>query len=161
MSIKDDSILLAALESRSIPIITILLQHEPTVINHELEGMTTLLTNSFSYSDPAIPNFLLNNGANPNIGIVAHMSSLFFAIGAPQPLQVITKMLDKGADVSKDRLAITEGVRTGRAEIMDVLLDAGADVNDNGEKEGGELLHLAVRDGKVDVVRLLIERRLT
>ena len=159
MSVKEDSILLAALETRSIPILTLLLQHEPTVINHELEGMTTLLTTSFSSSDPTIPGFLLDNGADPNLGTVAHMSPLFFAIGAQQPLPVIIKMVDKGADASKDRLAITEAVRTGRADVLGVLVDAGADVNDNGGREGGELLHLAVKDGKVNAVRLLIEKK--
>ena len=96
------------------------------MLNHELEGTTTLLTTSFSSSDPAIPDFLLDNGADPNLGTVA----------------------------------IMEEVRTGTADVLGVLIDAGADVNDNGGREGVELLHLAIRDGKADVVRLLVEKKI-
>ncbi|KAK4696014.1 hypothetical protein P7C71_g1824, partial [Lecanoromycetidae sp. Uapishka_2] len=150
--IRQDSILLAGLETRSIPILTILLKHEPKIINHELEGMATLLTTSLSSSDPTIPDFLLDSGADPNSGIVAHMSPLFYAIGARQPLSVIKKMVDKGADVSKDRLAVFEAVRVGRADALQVFLDAGASLHN-----GGELLHLAVRNGNIDVVKLLVK----
>ena len=121
--------------------------------------MTTFLTTSFSSSDPTIPEFLLDNGADPNLGTVAHMSPLFFSIGAQQPLPVFVKMVDRGADADKDRLASTEAVKAVTADVLGVLVDAGADVNDNGGREGGDPLHLAVRDGKVDVMRLLIEKK--
>ncbi len=127
--IKEDPILLAALETQSIPILTLVLHHDPTIINHELEGMRTLLSSSFSSSDPTIPTLLLDNGADPNLGIAVHMSPLYFAIRAQQPLPVIEKMVDKGAEASGDRLALVEAVRKGRADLLEVLLHAGANVN--------------------------------
>ena len=122
---KEDYVLLAALETHLIPILTMQLQHEPTVLNHELEGTTTLLTTSFSSSDPAIPKFLLNNGAEPGLGTAA----------------------------------IMEEARPGTANILGCLSKWEQMLTIMEKERGGELLHLVVRDGKVDVVKLLVEKK--
>ena len=45
---------------------------------------------------------LLDSGADLIVGIVEHMSPLFFAIEAGQPIVAIAKIVNKGADPKND-----------------------------------------------------------
>ena len=95
VSIKNDDLLLEAVSTNSTAILEIILWHDPTVINLEIEGMRTLLMASFYSSslDLTTPLFLLENGADPNPGIAAHMSPFSFTIGAQKLVPVIEKMI--------------------------------------------------------------------
>lgn len=102
----DERAVSAALEHRSTTIFSLLLTHDPSILNKPVGGhrgppfCEALKTTT----DSTLPSFLLDRGADPNLGgfgPVASSSNLAVAV-RNQPLELIKKMLDFGADVWDD-----------------------------------------------------------
>ncbi|KAI9880123.1 MAG: hypothetical protein M1830_005368 [Pleopsidium flavum] len=81
---------------------------------------------------------------------------------AASPLEDIRRLVDRGAEVHRSS-ALQNAARAGRVDVVECLLDAGADVDDMATGGcGGDFdrtaLHYAVEAGHMEVVRLLLER---
>jgi len=152
-----DTILESSVYHPDIPIFEILLKHDPKIINFEFQDMYTPLIASCRGNNPDFGIYLLERGADPNIGGMGPWSALYYAIKCKQPLKLVKKLLDCGANV-RDRFALGEAVKSGRVEVLAAFLDAGLDVNVadiDGLNE--TLLHYAVRNEQVEVSRFLLE----
>ena len=83
----------------------------------------------------------------------------FHDAGAAVDAAAVRAALQRGADVNEPNAnGIPALALAGNVEIATALLDAGARV-DQRDKEGYTPVMLQARDGRVDVVRLLISRR--
>ena len=49
-------------------------------------------------------------------------------------------------------------MKKGTADVLRVSWNTRADVNNDGGKCGGELLHLAVKHNQLEIVKLLVEK---
>lgn len=102
---------------------------------------------------------LLEHGAPPNVSDVSDATPLMAAVHGGGDAAVVKLLLSHGADLkAKDRrgwTALMVGARSGSAEAVGVLLDAGADAN---EQTGAvSVLHAAADKGFASVVTRLIQ----
>ncbi|KAH8586000.1 ankyrin repeat-containing domain protein [Bisporella sp. PMI_857] len=152
-----DTILESSLRPPKPLIFDILLKHDPKIINFEFQDMYTPLIASCRGKDPDFGVYLLEQGADPNIGGMGPWSALYYAIKYKQPLRLIKKLLDCGANM-RDRFALEEAVTNGLVEVLAAFLDSGLDVNVS-DIEGldGNLLYCAVRNEQIELSRFLLE----
>ncbi|KAL8726755.1 MAG: hypothetical protein Q9181_005934 [Wetmoreana brouardii] len=96
------SILDAALANPHLETFKLLHAHSPSIVNYEFESLnTSLLMESCRGGNPLLPNYLLDNGADPNEGGFPGAGPLFYAVQFDQPIEVVKKMVDRGAVVTK------------------------------------------------------------
>jgi Ankyrin repeat len=121
--------IIACLEPRSIPCFDILLAYDPSIINYEFDTTeNTPLTSACFGSDPEMALWLLERGADPNKGtFIGGCSNLWVAIMG-QPLSLIRRLIECGADVQGDARALDHAVKEGRTDVVAALKDAGAGV---------------------------------
>ena len=121
--------IIACLEPRSIRCFDILLAYDPSIINYEFETTeNTPLTSACHGSDPEMAFWLLEHGADPNRGtFIGGCSNLWVAIRG-QPLSLIRRLIECGADVKGDARALDHAMREGRTAVVAALRDAGAGV---------------------------------
>lgn len=96
----------------------------------------TELTAAIIYDDEEAVRRIISEGGDVNEPVIDFMSNDFWDSGKIFPLYV--------------------AVDNGNPEIIRMLIDAGADVNNN-ETLSGTSLHHAVRNDNIEVVRMLIE----
>lgn len=96
----------------------------------------TELTAAIIYDDEEAVRRIISEGGDVNEPVIDFMSNDFWDSGKIFPLYV--------------------AVDNGNPEIIRMLIDAGADVNNN-ETLAGTSLHHAVRNDNIEVVRMLIE----
>lgn len=106
---------------------------------------------------------LLERGADPNTrgGRDCTTTALAAAAGAVHPnLETVELLLDYGAKI-RGSGALKGAVKMGQIDVVSLLLERGADVNDtawivNGEPNGQTPLRLARKRGYEDIVDILI-----
>ena len=93
---------------------------------------------------------------------VAFDESMLIQAAQFSQVKVARLLLANGANVNyKDPTgytALTSAVEEGSIEMVNLLLDAGADLTILGGSGAGSALHSAARDGQVEIVRLLLQR---
>lgn len=104
-------------------------------------------------------SYLLESGADPNL-VPEHGPT---ALQSASDARIVRLLLARGAHVlrSDGSLKRLRAAQEGDAEALRALLDAGLDANastSDANSEDGSLIMLAVRSGKPDAVRLLLER---
>jgi ankyrin repeat protein len=102
---------------------------------NQQKGSQTMLQIASTNGSLEIVDFLLNVGANVNIGTPKeNYTSLIYAI-ARNHVNIVKRLIAASADVNtKDSTGdspLVYAVRGNNAEITEMLIDAGADVNDN------------------------------
>ena len=155
------NILVSGMSHRSIPIFSLLLSHDRSILDLEFETGATILSSAVWGSDPGLALYLLEEGADPNLGGFGPLSTLCVAVRG-QPLVVIRRLVERGANLHKS-FVLQCAAGTGRVDVVEYLLDAGAEVDDRGPSNYHGLpddtaLHYAVQDGHAGVVTLLIDR---
>ncbi|XP_041831431.1 ankyrin repeat and SOCS box protein 2-like isoform X2 [Melanotaenia boesemani] len=112
--------------------VRILVRADPSSVNKcTLENETALMLAAFQGKAPCV-EFLLRNGANPNIANKSRETPLFAACERPNE-DVVDLLLKSGAQVnrccSQGGSPLHEACRHGSLKICRMLLDAGADLN--------------------------------
>lgn len=121
LSVQDDCILNAACANPDLDVFKMLHSRYPGIINHEeYSGFSTALIEACHSGNPLIPNYLLDHGANPELGGLRGMAALYSAVIAGQPVTLIAKMVDCGAILRSS--AVAEAVRYRRIEQLPFLL---------------------------------------
>lgn len=83
--------------------------------------MDTLLIDYCRDGDPLLAGYLLDNGADPNLGgLLGISTTLLTAIISDQPSSLISKIIQCGAKVSI--LDVIYAIRQQRADILETLL---------------------------------------
>jgi ankyrin repeat protein len=127
-----------------------------------------LLVKALKNQNSAIADLLLEKNANVNAQDEDGDSALMVAVSLGYP-KTVRYLLAKGADVNhKNRSNVTalmESVRSqflyflnNRLEIVQALLDAGADISIKDGAYGETALMMAVENGNFDIVNLLLAK---
>ena len=132
-------------------------------VNTNLDRLGTFLILSIKCNYTEEVRNLLSHGANPNLGLYAHLySPLASAVEYGASLEII--MLGRQC---RRVTPLHFAAMKGRMDVLRRLIDSGADVNEIGFEYGaterfaemaGSTLHFAVGGGEVEVVRLLLEK---
>ena len=106
-----------------------------------------------------IVEFLLENGANPNIQNSYEETALMMA-SEENFIKIVNLLLKSGADVNcqngNGNTALTIAAKEGNIEIVKILLVNGSDINHQNEN-GYTALILAAKNHMNDVVKFLLE----
>ncbi|KAL8792756.1 MAG: hypothetical protein Q9195_004643 [Heterodermia aff. obscurata] len=141
------SVLGSALAHPDSAVFTFLHARDPSIVNHEVEPRETALMVACrdGASNPLLPAFLLEHGADPNgLGTIA--GPLYYAVQYGQPLPLIDKMVAAGARVRTPTIIIA--VRERRFDVARYFLEkcriedeqdlekyVGKDVSESGSQE--------------------------
>jgi len=183
----DDTPLMLAARKGYTEIIKLLLEYGADINESKLlnSGKSALIV-AADYGFTDIVEILLENGADPNV-LDAEKSSCSVSIGVRVLIspdrtheraingwsalmyaawagdaEMVELLINAGADVnirakhSKDETALMVASEAGHPEIVELLIDAGADVDAVGD--GYTALVYAVEYGKLDVIKVLIEK---
>jgi ankyrin repeat protein len=117
---------------------------------------------------PEAVRALLKHGADPRRATTAGSTPLDLAVLENTEATAVEILLEEPPENGREpdftlasfRSALATAVRSGKHEIAKILLEAGADVNQECDHpEGLTLLSLAVRSGLVETVRTVLEFR--
>ena len=111
----DGSVCDEALSHRNIAIWTQLLEHDRCFINKEIDLMERTIFSLACWSmKPELPILMLDYGANPSVNGSLCMSVLGLVL-AEQPIELIQKLLEKGAQPEGH---LIQAVRCGRSDVV-------------------------------------------
>ncbi len=148
VDLNRQSILEAALAKPHLETFKLLHAHSPSIIDYGFDSQnTSLLMETCRGGHPLLPNYLLDNGADPNEGGFPGAGPLFYAVKFEQPLSIIVKMVDRGALVTN--AVLTEAIRKQRTTILEFLLKRG------GLKDPQRALESAHETGNKEIISLI------
>lgn len=121
--ISHDALLGSTCANPDLPTFKVLHAHDPSIVNYELDekGLETLLMDYCRSGDPRLPEYLLDNGADPDwSGPPGIQSPLSAAITSDQPPSLISKIIRCGAEVRT--IDVAYAMRQQRTDITALLL---------------------------------------
>ncbi|KIX07932.1 uncharacterized protein Z518_02586 [Rhinocladiella mackenziei CBS 650.93] len=130
-------------------------------VNHHFGHAGGPLTEAVMAGDVAWITFLLQSGANPNVGALAGSDALETAIKEKLPLTVVKLLVDYGAEFPRKGL-LPLAVLSGDAGIIEYLLQNGINPNERTDESftthGMQcpVLHIAAERGQLDTVNTLL-----
>ena len=123
VNIKQEKILEAAFANADLQTFKLLHSHSPSLVNFEFQRHTTALMEACRGSNPLLPDYLLDNGVDPNEGGFPGGGPLFYAVILRQPLEIVTKMVQHGAIVTA--AVVHEAIRRRDPDVLRFLLSHG------------------------------------
>jgi ankyrin repeat protein len=133
-------------------------------VNRDFDHIGSPITEAVISKDVERITFLLENGANPNIGSCLGRDSLMLALVDNLPLDVIKLLIGHGAEFPRKGLLPLAAMH-GDVEVVDFLLENGAGPDEKIEEDicaapglTGSARHLSAERGYLDVVKLLLLR---
>lgn len=123
--IATDALLGACFANPDLATLKVLHAHDNSIVNLNMfqhDGLDYLLLDYCRNGDPQLVFFLLDNGADPNIGgpPLPNWRPLPIAIAAHQPSSLIRKLIQCGAEVTIQEVEI--GIRVEEVEVLELLL---------------------------------------
>ena len=138
----------AVTQSSSKAILLAIIDHGAVVNATNQENETALLVACIK-RNTCIINILLNAGADPNIAATNGNTCLHYAADNDIPQEIVQAIIDHGADVNAtnktNQTALLLAYHKGKADIINTLLNAGADPN-IAVTDGNTCLHYAAQD---------------
>ena len=132
-------------------------------VNRDFDHLGAPLTEAVMAKDVKWITFLLENGANPNVGSCVGRDSLMLALDNKLPLDVIKLLVRYGAEFPRKGLLPLAAIN-GDVDTVDFLLENGAGTDERiedlspGPGITGSALQLSAERGHLDVVKLLLLR---
>lgn len=115
-----------AFENPDLDTFRLLHGRSPDIVTMEFEEIhSTSLVEALVNSDPTIPNFYLDNGADVNEPGFLQVTPLCKAIAVGQPLWLIERMISVGARVT--RWDVREAIRRQDTNILSLVVNASTD----------------------------------
>lgn len=156
----DQSILQAAAANAEVDLVTFLLDHGAAV-NYVDKSHRTALWEASEKGDLEIVSLLLSRGAVVTRDY--YFGSPLFAAAKSGDVEVGRLLIQNGADIHQRSLGLETPLHiaasSNRVDFINFLLDAGIDVNIDGEGDGGMMpLHAAAAAGAEEAVRVLLDR---
>lgn len=110
------------------------------------------------------PRLLLNRGADPNLCAWANTCPIWWAVRSGS-YETVKLLIEAGANVNKnpevdslEHPILQEAVFSGQESIVKLLLDSGIEIDYTNFLTENTALAAAVRVGKANIARMLIER---
>ncbi len=97
--------------------------HSPEIVNQEWQYIFTTLGEACACGDPALPAYLLDNGADPSQGGPPGGGPLYSALVGAQPLELIKRLVEHGAIVSFS--VQYRAIDDQRLDVLQFILDRG------------------------------------
>lgn len=133
-------------------------------VNRNFGHIGSPMINAVIAKDLERITFLLENGANPNIGSSLGRDSLVLALLDNLPLDAIKLLIRYGAEFPRKGLLPLAAMHDN-VDVVDFLLENGAGLDDKIEEDicaapgfTGSALHLSAERGYLDIVKLLLLR---
>jgi hypothetical protein len=128
----NEAIIQAILDNPSIKTFKLLHSHSPRIIDFEFDPMRTILTEAcrggapswdFPASSETLPliHYLLDNGADPNIGSFVGGGALLVALRFSRPLEIIKKIVRRGGFIGG--LVISEAMHRNRLDALEFFFE--------------------------------------
>lgn len=103
--------------------------HQPNIVELEFDPLQTFLTEAcrggqgYQSGQSTVPLilFLLDYGADPQLGCWAGCGALYAALTFSRPLEVIVKMVEKGGEAG--RLVLSSAMRNRRFDALELLFE--------------------------------------
>jgi uncharacterized protein len=129
--------------------------------SRDLDGNTPLVI-AIEFNDPLLVEFMLRQGADPNVSVDDGNTALLIAIESkkPESVEIVSRLIAAGADFHRPyhRPPLHLAATRGHLEKVRHLLEAGADVNQRKSIDAGETpLMEAAHMGRPAVARLLFD----
>jgi ankyrin repeat protein len=121
-----------------------------------------LLPAAIQCVDASMVKALLATGVNPNPDVLGTPRNLFLAAVRSGNTEIVQHFLDHGAHANPpsymvdDDTPLDVAIRIGRMDVVRLLLQAGADVNDSWPNHGSSALCSAASQGNLELVQLLL-----
>ena len=134
-------------------------------INTYIPWWGDILSNVARRNDLEWTSLCLHHGANPNLHLVDEHKSLLAAVAELSSVEIARLLIERGGAQVKGSGAIVMAAEEGKLDMVKLLLDKGADVNEVGiehptdprfHEDVGSALHRAVWAGKGEMVRFLL-----
>ncbi|KDR66058.1 hypothetical protein GALMADRAFT_1211428 [Galerina marginata CBS 339.88] len=156
----DDKVFRAAAASNSTETFRLIYARNPSCITELYERRGTLLSIALgAASSEEFIEYLLSMGANPNLISDDTVSPLAFAAFQYDSPRMVELLVQHGAQVNGTS-ALAAAAQKGHLGTAIYLLAHGALVNDPGNWiQPAFPLHIAVKHGKAEMVRLLLGRK--
>lgn len=118
---------------------------------------STVLQYAMDIGDLKLVEFLIRKGADISKMREVVETPLICAVTLQQ-LDIVKCLLEQGADVNlgKKTYPLKAAVQTGNVKMVELLLNAGANVHVR-ENEGGTVIDVAAMEGHTEIVKLLLE----
>lgn len=148
VDLNRQSILEAALSKPHLETFKLLHAHSPSIVNYEFDSLnTSLLMEACRGGNPLLPNYLLDSGADPNEGGFPGAGPLLYAVKFEQPLEIVVKMVDRGALVTN--AVLNEVIQKQRTATLEFLLKR------SGLKDPQRSLDWAHEKGNKEIIALI------
>ena len=143
-----------------------LLESKAVDINYYMPWWGDILSNVATSDDLDWAQLCLDRGADPNRNLVDEYKSLLAAVAELASIQMAALLIRHGAHV-KGSGAIVMAAEEGKLDMVKLLLDQGADINEVGiedptdprsREDMGSALHRAVTAGHEEVARFLLDQ---
>ena len=155
------------LAGSSFPALQHLVKQGTMDINQNLDWLGTFLILAIKRNSLDQVSFCLEHGANPNLGMFARVwTALATAAESGASVHVVEALLKAGAEI-KGSDALQTSAKKNRVDLLQVLLEKGADVDEIGFEycatewmadDAGSALHYAVDSGGVEAIELLLKK---
>ena len=162
-----DPVISALLNDKTFPSFQLLVPNGLD-INCNLDRLGTFLILAVKRNNSTQVSWHLSHGADPNLGAYAHVwSALGAAAEFGTDLKIVEMLLENGAEL-KGSDALQAAAERGRVDMVELLLDRGAQIDEIGfvdaigsearMENAGSALHLAGEKGHMEVVKMLLRR---
>ena len=161
-----DDVLKKLLICRAKAIYIACLETKKVDVNHYIPWYGDILSNAATANDLEWARLSLEHGADPNLNLYEEHKSILAATAELASLEMVTLLVENGAHV-KGSGAIVMAAEEGKLDVVEYLLDHGADIDEIGiehptdpryKEDMGSALHRAVNAGHRDVVEYLIKQ---
>jgi ankyrin repeat protein len=161
IAVADEGIRLSqAIKSGDVEATRALLESEADVNAAEPDG-TTPLHWAANRSDPETAAALIENGASVNASNRYGVTPLVAACMGTGDVAVVELLLDAGADpdsaMPSGQSALMTAARSGKADVVDLLVARGADIEAREQWRGQNALMWAAAEGHPDTIKTLVE----
>lgn len=150
--------------SRTKDVYKLLLDTNAIDVDYYIPWFGDILSNAATHDDFEMATICLSYSADPNANLVDEHTSILAAVAELASVGMAKLLLKHGARL-RGSGAIVKAAEAGKLEMVTVLLEEGADVNEIGiehptdpryKEDMGTALHRAVVEGHEEVVRFLL-----
>jgi len=156
LEIGDELILQPAFDNPDLEVFKLLHNHSPSIVLcDQFFNHGNALSEACRTSNPVIPNYLLDHGADPNQSALGPWRALHCAITGGQPLGLIEKMVEAGACVTSSE--VLYAVRRGDPDIVAFVLPK---CSDKLRGTVGDHVVAALQVFRDSEIRVMVEKRI-
>lgn len=158
---KGNTPLALAVQNGQVAAVALLLEHGANA-NASLRSGSTLLHDAAMRNDPDIASLLLDHEADIEAGERGSRMTPLAQAAFSGSTETAAVLLQRGASVGvrcwEGETSLHLAAKRGHVEVVRLLLDHGADINEAGNASHSTALHCAVMKSRVEVGALLLQR---